>query len=69
MKVEDLVRDLLPLYETFVNDEKKRTCRKCGAMVVVVSARPALLAAFATLIAIRRSCAGRGLNHTTQYGN
>ena len=32
VKVEHLVRDLPPLYEAFFNDEKARTCKKCGAL-------------------------------------
>ena len=32
VKVEHLVRDLPPLYEAFFNDEKARTCKKCGAI-------------------------------------
>jgi 3-hydroxyanthranilate 3,4-dioxygenase len=32
VKVEHLVRDLPPLYEAFYNDEKARTCKKCGAL-------------------------------------
>ena len=32
LKVADLVKDLPPLYEAFFNDEKARTCKKCGAI-------------------------------------
>ena len=32
VKVTHLVKDLPPLYEAFYNDEKARTCKKCGAI-------------------------------------
>jgi len=32
ISVENIVRDLPPLYEAFFADEKKRTCPKCGAL-------------------------------------
>jgi len=32
VKVTHLVNDLPPLYEAFFNDEKARTCKKCGAI-------------------------------------
>ncbi len=32
IKVEDIVKDLPPLYESFYADEKARTCRACGAL-------------------------------------
>ena len=32
VKVTHLVKDLPPLYEAFFNDEKARTCKKCGAV-------------------------------------
>ena len=32
VSLDNIVRDLPPLYEAFFADEKKRTCRKCGAL-------------------------------------
>jgi 3-hydroxyanthranilate 3,4-dioxygenase len=32
IKVEDIVKDLPPLYEAFYGDTKARTCDKCGAL-------------------------------------
>src|ERR1700731_656580 len=31
-RVEDLVKDLPPLYEAFYKDERARTCKKCGTV-------------------------------------
>jgi 3-hydroxyanthranilate 3,4-dioxygenase len=32
IKVEDLVKDLPPLYEAFYKDQSARTCKKCGTL-------------------------------------
>ena len=32
VNVDDIVKDLPPLYEAFFNDEKARTCKHCGAL-------------------------------------
>jgi 3-hydroxyanthranilate 3,4-dioxygenase len=32
ISVENIVRDLPPLYEAFFADDKKRTCSSCGAL-------------------------------------